>query len=64
MKNARVAQLLAGKGDNYILPFMWQHGEDEETLKEYIHVIREGRMPGSLPGSAPSPRLCRRRLVA
>lgn len=41
MKNARVAQLLAGKGDNYILPFMWQHGEDEETLKEYIHVIRE-----------------------
>ena len=33
MKNARVAQLLAGKGDNYILHFMWQHGEDEETLK-------------------------------
>ena len=41
MKNSRIAQLLAGKGENYILPFMWQHGEDEQTLREYVQVIRQ-----------------------
>ncbi len=41
MKNERISQLLAGKGDNYILPFFWQHGEDEKTLKEYVHVIHD-----------------------
>lgn len=41
MKNTRINDLLAGKGENYILPFFWQHGEDEATLREYVHVIRE-----------------------
>ncbi len=39
MKNARIKDLLAGKGENYVLPFFWQHGEDEETLREYVSVI-------------------------
>ena len=34
MKNTRIHDLLAGKGENYVLPFFWQHGEDEETLRE------------------------------
>ncbi len=41
MKNRRIAQLLSGEGENYILPFMWQHGEDEQTLREYVRVIRQ-----------------------
>ena len=39
MKNKRIEALLEGRGENYILPFMWQHGEDEATLREYIGVI-------------------------
>ena len=31
-----VLDLIRGKKENYILPFFWQHGEPEETLREYI----------------------------
>ena len=41
MKNKRIEALLEGRGENYILPFMWQHGEDEATLREYIGVIHD-----------------------
>lgn len=41
MKNTRIEELLKGKGENYIFPFMWQHGEDEQTLREYIGVIHD-----------------------
>lgn len=34
-----IKKLLDGKGENYILPFFWQHGEDEETLRKYMQVI-------------------------
>jgi hypothetical protein len=35
----KLDELLAGKGDNYILPFFWQHGEDEAKLREYMGAI-------------------------
>lgn len=41
MKNTRINDLLAGKGENYVLPFFWQHGEDEATLREYVNVIHD-----------------------
>lgn len=34
-----IEALLKGKGENYIFPFFWQHGEDEETLRKYMKVI-------------------------
>lgn len=37
----RIHEALAGKQGNYILPFFWQHGEDEETLREYMGVIQD-----------------------
>lgn len=37
--NRKVKDLLAGRGGNYILPFFWQHGEEEATLREYVRVI-------------------------
>ena len=36
----RVTQLLENKGGNYILPFFWQHGEEEAVLREYMKAIR------------------------
>jgi len=30
----RFAEVLSGKEDNYLLPFLWQHGEDESVIRE------------------------------
>ena len=38
MKN-KLQQVLAGKSENHILPFFWQHGEDDEILLEELHRI-------------------------
>lgn len=37
--NKTVTQVLSGNGDNHILPFFWQHGEDKATLRELIGAI-------------------------
>lgn len=39
--NKTIRQLLEGNADNHMLPFFWQHGEDEETLRKYMAVIQE-----------------------
>lgn len=39
--STRIYEALNGKQGNYILPFFWQHGEDEETLREYMGVIQD-----------------------
>lgn len=36
-----IQDLLHGEGDNYILPFFWQHGETEDVLREYMQVIND-----------------------
>ena len=38
--STRIYEALNGKQGNYILPFFWQHGEDEETLREYMGSSR------------------------
>ncbi|NLE12606.1 MAG: glycosyl transferase family 2 [Clostridiales bacterium] len=35
----KITDLLNGRGENYILPFFWQHGEDDETLIREIDAI-------------------------
>ncbi|MBP3918882.1 MAG: glycosyl transferase family 2 [Clostridia bacterium] len=35
----RIEECLKGKTENYILPFFWQHGEDDETLIREIDAI-------------------------
>ena len=34
-----IDDVLKEQGDNYILPFFWQHGESEEVLREYMGAI-------------------------
>ena len=36
-----VEQLLTGQVTNHMLPFFWQHGEDEATLREYVNAIHD-----------------------
>lgn len=40
----RLLDNLKGCQDNYILPFFWQHGEDEEVLRHYMHAIHDANI--------------------
>ena len=51
----KIRKLLAGEGGNYILPFFWQHGEDEETLRTYMRVIQEANIGAVCVESRPHP---------
>ncbi len=53
--NEKVKKLLEGKGENYILPFFWQHGEDETTLREYMGVIHAANIGAVCIESRPHP---------
>jgi hypothetical protein len=35
----RLAEVLQGKEDNYLLPFIWQRGEEEAVIREEISRI-------------------------
>jgi hypothetical protein len=37
--DSKLAELLENRGRNYILPFFWQHGEEEGVLREYMAAI-------------------------
>lgn len=37
----KLTKVLAGNADCHVLPFFWQHGEDDETLLEELHRIKE-----------------------
>ena len=41
MKETKISDLLHGRGENYILPFFWQHGEDADTLIAEIDAIEK-----------------------
>ena len=53
--NERVNQLLAGKGENYIFPFFWQHGEEEAVLRDYMQKIKEANIGAVCVESRPHP---------
>ena len=56
--NKKVKDLLAGRGGNYILPFFWQHGEEEATLREYMRVIHNSNISAVCVESRPHPDFC------
>ncbi|NLO84251.1 MAG: hypothetical protein GX096_02315 [Clostridiales bacterium] len=51
----RLHSLLDGECANYIFPFFWQHGEDEATLRHYMHVIKESNIHAVCVESRPHP---------
>ena len=56
--NTKIRALLEGKGENYILPFFWQHGEDEATLRHYMDVIEKSHIGAVCVESRPHPDYC------
>ena len=39
--NEKFNAVLKNKPDNYLLPFLWVHNEDDELLKREIHKVYE-----------------------
>ncbi|MFV0504930.1 MAG: hypothetical protein ACK5LT_13340 [Lachnospirales bacterium] len=50
--------LLEDKGGNYILPFLWMHGENHEIIREEINKIEECGIKEICIESRPHPDFC------
>ncbi|RCX09910.1 alpha-L-rhamnosidase-like protein [Anaerobacterium chartisolvens] len=51
----RLREVLEGKGENYILPFFWQHGEEEEVLRDEMKRINESGIGAVCVEARPHP---------
>jgi hypothetical protein len=56
--NEKIEKLLEGKGSNYILPFFWQHGEEEAVLRDYMQAIHSAGIGAVCVESRPHPDFC------
>ena len=56
--NRTIQALLEGREDNHILPFFWQHGEDEKTLRHMMAVIHGANCGAVCIESRPHPDFC------
>ena len=55
MRMNRFEDVLTGREDNYILPFFWQHGENEKTLRTYMRAIHDSHIGAVCVESRPHP---------
>ena len=39
-----IENIINDNHENYILPFFWQRGEDESTLREYMAAINNANI--------------------
>ncbi|SFB03678.1 Glycosyl hydrolases family 2, sugar binding domain [Cohnella sp. OV330] len=51
----RLQEVLEGKGQNYILPFLWQHGEEERAIREEMARVHEAGIGAVCIESRPHP---------
>lgn len=56
--NSRIKELLSERSGNYILPFFWQHGEDEAVLRKYMGIIQNSSIGAVCVESRPHPDFC------
>ena len=56
--NNTIRELLKGNSGDYIFPFFWQHGEDEQTLRKMMKVIHEAGCRSVCIESRPHPDFC------
>ncbi|MDR1902495.1 MAG: hypothetical protein LBQ88_09475 [Treponema sp.] len=56
--NQRLQNILNGKTENHLLPFFWQHGEDEAVLRDYMRAINEANIGAVCVESRPHPDFC------
>ena len=56
--NRRVQEVLENRGENYLLPLFWQHGEDEGELREEMARIQESGIGAVCMESRPHTDFC------
>ena len=56
--NRTIKQVLEGREENHVLPFFWQHGEDEQTLREMMAAIHGANCGAVCVESRPHPDFC------
>ena len=56
--NKTIQALLENREDNHILPFFWQHGESEATLREMMAAIHGANCRAVCVESRPHPDFC------
>jgi hypothetical protein len=56
--NQRLRDVLSGKGGNYLMPFFWQHGESEKTIRQYMGIIQGCGIGAVCIESRPHPDFC------
>lgn len=56
--NIRLTDVLTDQHGNYILPFFWQHGEEEARLREEMARIHESGIGAVCVESRPHPDFC------
>lgn len=57
-RNKTIQSLLTGRVENHLMPFFWQHGEDEATLREYMAAIDGANCHAICVESRPHPDFC------
>lgn len=55
---AKMKALLRGESENHLMPFFWQHGEDEAALRKYMEEIEAGGCRAVCVESRPHPDFC------
>ena len=58
-ENDCLLEVLEGREDNYILPFLWLHGKGEEIIREYIQKIMDTGIRAVCLESRPHPEFAR-----
>ncbi|OKP97706.1 glycosylhydrolase-like jelly roll fold domain-containing protein [Paenibacillus sp. P46E] len=53
--SSRITEVLQGKEHNYILPFLWQHGEEEAVIREEIARVHESGIGALCVEARPHP---------
>ncbi|MBQ3705238.1 MAG: hypothetical protein II888_02180 [Clostridia bacterium] len=56
--NRTIQALLENREENHVLPFFWQHGESEETLREMMAAIHGANCRAVCVESRPHPDFC------
>ncbi len=58
MKDARLAEVLGGREENYLLPFYWQHGTHRDCIPAQVQRIFESGCRALCVESRPHPDFC------
>lgn len=56
--NRTIEKLLSKETPSHLFPFFWQHGESEQTLREYVDAIQRAHCGGFCIESRPHPDFC------